>query len=407
MPKAAKYGLFYDMMQKYMGANTLGRPSIVKKTMNSITSKKNRRESKKEMDIKGFRVSRWLLVSAKFTVQTDSHYDNAALTNPLYCQYRLFPYHQGILPTTFDYDAVQFLGPSLVLLEIKVIHPTWPGSRLCAWFNQGQGAGSANQPKWGLMCGNDYYNNNNYNWNSKAVTSTQPMLRAGNVPGDTLDLTYRTIKVYKTNLICEIWNCEARAEVDVHFVHFKLRESDVNTDQGCFESGDYNTTINKILRGDGATDTTYEKRNNSIFAFQHMIDQKKLPTKQFYTKSWRTVRLGRAINTRPNFTGATALNAEVIDQPCLTKSPYKKVTFNYGLKVWNRTQCTKEGDLFPDEMLIDRKMVDTQLMVFCTINKAYWNDMRDAAAPTTASYGITSAQVNFKWTKVNMWREDN
>jgi len=411
---AARYGLFYDMMRKYMAAKAIGQPSIAQKTMSLVLRRKNNIMSSKQMKMEGFRVSRWCIISyagsgMNAVPQTfaDSNYAFAGIVPTWDIRMRNFPPQGTLFPATFDLHTQQWLPLTLIQTGLITIHPQWPGSKLYTWNTPNQGPSGSYQMEWGLLAGNQSIDNRNFNWNTKAVSNVKPFCTSGNTSTDNLEILYRTIKVYKSTLTMEFWNSSQVREMDVHIVHFRFVDIDTSNAGICTAANnDYNLFHNLLAGETGTTTADFLTQNNAAAAFEYMLQRKKLPTKNYITKSWKTITLGKAVDPLIKISDLGTVVTRNM-QPAVSQKCYRKITFKYGLKTWARPGCIQEGAFIDDTVLTERHKLDTQVMVFCTFNKNYMNDSFTHVVPTTGAYDTTRSFVNFRMWKTNIWREQN
>lgn len=411
---AARYGLFYDMMRKYMATKVIGQPSIAQKTMSLVLRRKNNIMSSKQMKMEGFRVSRFCLISypgngmnSTPQVYTDANYSVSGIVPTWDIRMRNFPPQGTLFPGSFDIHAQQWIPLTLVQTGVITIHPQWPGSKLFTWDAPSQGTSNLSKPEWGLLPGNQNNDNRNYNWNTKAVSNVKAFLQNVTGSSDNLEILYRTIKVFKSTLTMEFWNSSQVREMDVHIVHFRFVDIDTSNAGTCTPAeNDYQLLHNLIAGEAGSTTSTYLVQNTSAAAFEYMLQRKKLPTKNYITKSWKTITLGKAVDPLIKISDLGTIVTRNM-QPAVSQKCYRKITFKYGLKTWARPGCVQEGTFIDDSVLTDRHKLDTQVMVFCTFNKNYMNDSFTHVVPTTAAYDTTRSFVNFRMWKTNIWREQN
>lgn len=409
-PKAARYGFFMDMLKKYAAVKAFGAgKSTADKMIQRIKGNKRKRESASQMKIKGFRVARFVLASIPIGIESAT-LGNAGYVNTLTTQFIPFPTVFQSYQTTTNMDAGREWPGLVTAMDTYVIHPQWPGSKLATWLNQGQAAGFAVQPRFGLLRGNSLQKDDNFKYNSRATQEVYPFGSINRLSEDRLDILFRSINVYKSKLEFQFWNTSWFVEMDVHIVHFKLRAKDYsNSINVCQTATHWNSLMDNIMTHGG--DTSVAALNHARLNMDLAIMNKQLPTANYYTKSWKTIRLGKAIDPQcPTTTTDTTPPRYLGGSPAITKSPYKKVTFNYGPKTWRRSGCIEEGTLFPDDILDDNEMLDTQVMFFATPNKAYMNsnDVYRETSPLslTATYKASQG-VEFRINKTNLWREGN
>lgn len=411
--KAARMGLFYDMMKKYMATAYVGKPSIASKTFSLALRNKNTALANKQMKLEGFRVSRFCLMSyagsgtyAAVPSFTDSNYNLAGLAPPMVIQMRLFPSQGVAFPSTFNLYSQQWLPLTYAEIPVVTIQPQWPGSRLNSFSSPAQG--TTNQPYWGLLVGNQTINNRNYNYNTRAVQNVISFLTNSAMNTDNLEILYRSIKVYKSTLTFEFFNTDPYKEMDVHIVHFKYVDFDTSTlESGCIPSTQDNQLLNNLVSGEaGTTTVSFFEQNIASNAFEYCLAHKKLPSKNYVTKSWRTITLGRCKDTVFAPVATNNVTPENYGAP-ISRKPYRKMTFKYGPKTWTRQGCTAEGSFISDEVMQDRQKIDTQVMVFCTLNKNYMVDNAVHTDPTSAAYPATYGVVNYRFWKTNIWKEQS
>lgn len=411
--KAASYGLFYDMMKKYMGAQAMGKPSVAQKTMSIVNRRKNLSIGRKMMSIKGFRVSRFCLMSMRFDMGVGPNdYDNAnylfaGIGLPFFTQYRNWPNAAYNFAIGSNFQTTQWLPGVQVYTRFYVIHPTWPGSKMCDFKNEPQGTNLTGEAQWGLLSGNQVETNNNYNWNTKAVDDVKAIINSTAMPNDNLDILYRSITVYQTTLTIELFN-QMQREMDVHFVHFRVLDFDTSDyNNVCGAPTNYSLLLNQLMSAETMGTTEFLRaQNNAAINWEYCIQHKKLPSKNFVTKSWKTVTLGRVIDPYYKVSEVGTVVTRNM-QVAVTPRPYRKVTFKYGMKKWTRSNCNAEGSFFPNSILTERQKRDTQLMIFVTENKNYSIDSFTSAEPTEAKYETTNEQVMYRMWKTNIWRESN
>lgn len=404
--KAARYGFFMDMLKKYAAVKAIGsNTNAAQRMVTRVTRRKIARKSATTMRIKGYRVSKFVILSIRAPYTADAFLRAGYLPS---LQVKMKPFlndSQIYQAATSFYSTV--LDPGVITdHDVWSFHPTWPGSKMSTFDNYPVG-NPGKQGEWGLLTGNSFLKNDNVQYNSRAVENVKAFGTGDQLGVDRLDLLFRKINVYKTFVKFEFWNNDRGVEIDVHIVHFKF--TDVQYSQGsdntCQTATNLDSLINEI--GDGGSGAPVYKKNNWSANWQACIDSKKLPPQNFITKSWKTFTLGRAFDG----VGKSDDTIYTVGQNPRGPSPYKKFTFKYGPKIWYREGCIEEGTLFQDDTMTERQRTDTQVMFFCTVNKKYWTvNSRDrittSPIPTT-EVGETTFTCNYKISKTHLWREDN
>lgn len=344
----------------------------------AVKKKVQNNENLRRMKIEGFKVSRFYIQTINCAGGNET-FDKAGYMRALTTTY--INDASAINPVTTAYNDPPFMIQSF---ESFTFCPQWPGSTVASFGRAVQGSGV--QAKFGLLPSNGAYNNNNFKWNSRAVSVVYPFNTNANMAIDLNDLAYDRISVYKTYVTIDLFNYSGNRAVEVFIFRIRFKDEKYydNTDATCKDiDGSLESVLNLMTQGQDGNRTIQNR-----YALERMIRAKKLP-KAFKVKSCRRVTLSAAL------TGEFATPLQGGQIPAKS---YKKIKMRFGSRLWMRTGCSNATQLIQDQLLKENyNKVDHILMIALPHQGSLLEPAQSSLTETI--------RVGFRITKTNVWKE--